>query len=183
MKRSLLIPLVLVAVFGLAGCDDKEAKVKDTGTPAQVEKTEPTEAVKETAKVGDLVEVGDWDVRVTKVVLDANSAIEKANEFNEKPKGQYVLVSFEATYNGSERTADIFSDLSWTVTGNDNQVNDSASAVTPADTAEVPTEARKGGTVKGQVVFDIATNLLTGATLSVEGYDADFDTVYADFAL
>ena len=55
--------------------------------------------------------VGDWDVRVTDVAFDADAAIMKANEFNESPAGRYVLVSYEATYTGSERIGDSFMNL------------------------------------------------------------------------
>ena len=94
-----------------------------------------------------------------------------------------MLVTYDATYNGTERTADAWADLTWTLTGSDNQILDVASEVTPADDQEWPSEARKGGTVHQQTVFDVNPAVLTGAILSVEGYDADYNDVYADFAL
>jgi hypothetical protein len=136
-----------------------------------------------TAKVGDTVQVGDWSVTVTEVVLNANDVIRKANMYNDKPKGQYVLVTYNATYTGDERTADVDMDLTWTMTGSDNKVVDNAYAVDPSDEQSWSTEARKGGTVTQQVNFDINPAVLTGAILSVEGYTADYDTVYADFSL
>lgn len=123
------------------------------------------------------------DVKVTKVVLDAAAQIRAANSFNDRPKGQYVLVTYAATYTGPERTADIESDLTWSFTTADSQVNDQAYEVTQADDEKWPTEARSGGTVRGQTVFDLPTGLIEGGILTVEGYDEDFDTVYADFQM
>jgi len=193
---------VVGAIFGTVACEEKPAEVSKKADHSQVvveEPTEPsedvvveeapTEEVEEvepaatTAVVGDTVEVGDWSVKVTEVALNANTAIHQANMYNDKPKGQFMLVSYEATYNGAERTADAESDLSWSITGSDNQVIDYASVVTPADDQEWPSEARKGGMVTGQVAFDINPAMLTGGILSVEGYTVDYDTVYADFAL
>ena len=134
-----------------------------------------------TASLGDTVEVGDWSVEVTEVARNANSTIANANSFNDRPKGQYVLVTYEATYNGTERTADASWDLTWTLTGNDHKIIETDDEVTPADAEEWPTSVRLGGTVKTQVVFDIDPNMLSDGILSVEAYDANYDTVFADF--
>ena len=37
--------------------------------------------------------------------------------------------------------------------------------------------------MKLQVVFDVKPSVIEGGLLSVEGEDADFETVYADFDL
>jgi hypothetical protein len=211
VKKLVLVPLALVTALTLMGCEteEKPAAKADTGTSAvddtadntadhtadetsddvgtDVVVEEPSEepVVEEetpgTATLGDLMTLGDWDVKVTEVLVNAEATIHKANQFNDKPKGTYVLVTYEATYNGSERTADAWMDLTWSFTGTDGQVNDTASAVTPADDQSWPTEARTGGTIKGQEVFDINPALIHGGLLTVEAYDANFDTVYADF--
>ena len=193
--------LASVAFTNLTGCDaDKPAAVKERAeTPAVVVESEaaestdpdPTESTEpepeETTApsmptLGDLVTIADWDVKVTKVVLDAGAQMKAANMFNDKPKGQYVLVTYEATYTGAERTADA-SDLDWTFTTSDNRVNDQSYSVTPADDEEWATSARTGGTVDGQVCFDLPKNLIEGGILTAEGYDENFDMSYADFAL
>lgn len=110
-----------------------------------------------------MVRVGDWDVKVTRVVRNANDVIAKTNEFNEKTRGQYVLVTYEATYTGGERTADVFADLTWSMTGADAQAHQPGSQVTPADSEEWPTTARKNGKVRAQVLFDLAPAKLDGA--------------------
>jgi hypothetical protein len=207
MKRLPGLSTVLIAIVAstaLTGCavEDKPAAVKvKASSPAPVLQSEstdsssvssdPSESASESTPtpppsgptIGDLVTVGDWDVKVTKVVLDAVAQIRAANQFNDRAKGQYVLVTYAATYNGPERSADAFIDLTWTFTTSDQQVNNEASEVTQADNEEWPTEARSGGTVKGQVVFDLPTRLIKGGILTVEGYDENFDTVYADFPM
>ncbi len=164
-----------------AGDTADDAADDDASVAPVVVEEEPEQEAAGTAALGDLVTVGDWDVKVTEVVMDAAAPIHKANQFNEKAKGKYVLVTYEATYNGAERTADALWDLTWTFTGTDSQVNETASVVTPADDQSWPTEARKGGTVKGQVAFDLDPAITSGGLLTVEGYDANYDTVYADF--
>lgn len=201
ITKSLLGAVAVATIaISMTACDEKAAEVSskkdDTSKvvveeapadeevveEAPVEETEEVEPADTTAVVGDTVEIGDWSVKVTEVALNANDAIHRANQFNEKPKGQYVLVTYDATYNGAERIGNVW-DLSWSLTGNDNKINDTASVVNQADNESWPYEARKGGTVTGQAVFDVKADLLTGAILSVEGYDENFDSTFADFAL
>ncbi|WP_235734965.1 DUF4352 domain-containing protein [Nocardioides alcanivorans] len=130
----------------------------------------------------DTVAVGDWTVTITDVDRDADKAVHKANEFNDDPRGVYVLVTFEAVYNGAERTADI-GDLSWRLTTSDNQVVETASQVTPADTEEWTRTVRTGGTASGQALFDLDPALLDGGLLSVETYDSDYELQFVDFQL
>jgi hypothetical protein len=128
----------------------------ETVEPSPSETIEPTESqAPEDPQVGDLVSVGDWDVRVTDILLNADEVIRRANMFNNRPRGQFVLVTYEATYNGRERIADAFYDLTWSFTTTDQKVHDGDSEVTPADNQEWPTEVRAGGTAKSQVVFDL----------------------------
>jgi hypothetical protein len=185
--------LAIVTPIALAGCTfEAPAAVKQKAdAPANVveteaskpESSEPETSAPSMPKLGDLVTVGDWDVKITKVVLDAEAQMRAANQFNDRPKGQYVLVTYEATYTGPERTADAWMDLTWSFTTTDSQVNEPASGVTPADNEEWPSEARSGGTVRGQEVWDLPKKLIKGGILTVEGYDEGFNTVYADFAL
>jgi hypothetical protein len=171
---------VLTTVTVTASGNDTSPE-KSTGPEVTTE--DQSDAAEGTANLGDTVEVGDWAVKVTDVDKNADKIMTKANMFNGKPKGQYVLVTYNATYNGSERTADAWVDLTWSLTTNDSQIHDPTSAVTPADEHSWPTSARKGGTVKLQVAFDVKPDLLPGSILSVEGYNKNFETVYADFVI
>lgn len=202
VKKLLALPVVVAAMVAVTGCaEEKPASVKQEATQApadiideeaEVPSEEPEDVVDgdneepespTTATLGDTVEVGPWDVKVTNLALNANDVVKQTNEFNEPPKGVYVLVTYEATYNGSERTADVWVDLTWTFTTSDQQINDITSVVIPADNESWPTSARQGGTVKHQVAFDLPKKLIKGGLLTVEGYDENFDTVYADFAV
>ena len=190
MKKYSVVPFALAAVLAVGGCaiEETPAQVKDSGT-AKVKDGKDKKASAEDAEtpseasLGDTVVVGDWDVTVTGVGMNANDVIAKANQFNDPAKGQYVLVTYKANYTGAERTSDVMWDLSWSLTGANQKVNEPAIVVTPADNQSWPTEARKGGTVKQQVAFDVPPSQLKGGLLTVEGMTAGFDTVYADFAL
>lgn len=196
--------LVALLALGASACATEEpAEVKSEGSavitgdgnnPSEsdaasdepvVDAEEPDEVdeAPELAKVGATVSVGSWDVKVTEINLDAGAIISRANQFNDPPKGQYVLVTYEATYTGNERMSDVEWDLSWSFTDTDQKVSDYASVVTPADDEEWPSEARKGGTVRYQVAFDVPSGKIKGGILSVEGTDDNYDTVYADFSV
>lgn len=166
---------------GGAVVDESAATDEDTGEDTGVS---TGEGVGVTHTLGEPMQIGDWEVRVTQVVKNANTIIASTNSFNDASKGQYVLVTYDATYTGAERTADADWDLSWTLTTNDAKIlNHDYMQVTPADYQDWPTEARSGGTVKLQVLFDVKPSVIEGGLLSVEGEDADLETVYADFDL
>lgn len=162
---------VCLAVL-LPGCSTT-AKVTNEGS-------EPTVASAQVTKLGTTVRVGDWEVKVTKVNTKADKLIRHANMFNQKPKGQYVLVDYTATYRGDDRKSDARLSLLWTLTDNSSKVHDQASAVPPAYSADQPTSARKGGTVKGQAVFDVKKARLAGSLITV---DEVFGDDYADFPI
>ncbi len=133
-------------------------------------------------KVGDTAKVGDWEVTVTKVTKPSNKQVKAWNQFNDSAKGQYVLAEYTAKYVGSERTADVSFSLTWKFGGSDSQVYDQAFIVTSADDNDAPTEARPGGKLKLDVAFDVPAKAIKGGVITVEGYDEDFNSTYADFA-
>lgn len=133
----------------------------------------------DTAQVGEAVQVGDWTVTVNEVNTNANSVIASANQFNEDPTGQYVMVTYTATYTGDETSADAFWDIYWDFAGSDSVLYSEASVVTPTDNADAPTEVRPGGTVTGQVVFDVPPTAIDGGSIIVEtGYGAHTVEIY-----
>ena len=186
MKKFAVI--VISIPFMLAGCSNP--------TPSQVivESSEPSPQESESVIIedddspapdgtpnptlGSTVNIGDWQVTVTKVIKNANSAIHHANEFNDKPSGQYVLVEYTAKYTGDDRKKDADYYLEWSFTDSTETVIDPASVVTPADDKDKPTEARKGGTVYLDVAFDINPKKFDGGIISVEDYDSE---EYVDF--
>jgi hypothetical protein len=152
-------------------------------TEEPIEEETTAEAPAEPSSIGEQVTVGDWTITVTDVEENADQTIEKANEFNDPARGQYVLVTYAATYTGGERSADIQWDLTWSFTGTDAKVLDEADAVTPFENEGRPTEARTGGTIDGQAVFDVDPGVYEGGLLSVETYSADGEEEYVDFQL
>ena len=106
---------------------------------------------------------------VTEVVQNANDQIAAANEFNSPPDGQYVLVNYTATYDGSETTSNASFELFLSFAGSDNVVYQPASAVPPADQASAPTEVRPGGTVTLDEVFDVPPDAIDGGSIFIEG--------------
>lgn len=158
--------------------DEEDAEPSDTAT----EEAEP-EAAAEPSAIGDSVELGDWTITITEVEKNANATIAKANEFNDAPKHQFVMLTYEAVYNGEERTASVDADLTWSLTTSDAQVLDPSSQVTPAENQNWPTTVRTSGTARGQVVFDVDPTLLDGGIVGIESYDADYDQIFVDFAL
>lgn len=192
--------LVVLLGVGMSGCGSTPGAVIDQPSPAATQATTADGGADvlesdsanteedadeegeggETAALGSTVRLGDWEVRVVKVTKNANKSIRKANMFNDKPKGQFVLVDYTAKYVGSERKADAQWDLSWSFTDAEQNVLDEASVVTPADNADKTTEARKGGTIKQQVLFDVEPKLINGGIISAENSTS---SEYADFPL
>jgi hypothetical protein len=126
-----------------------------------------------TVTVGEEFAVEDWTVTVTEVVTNANDAIVAANEFNEQPQGQYVLVSYDATYGGNEPTADAWAELFFTFAGGDNVIYQTAAAVTPRDAESAPTQVRPGGTVRLDATFDVPSEAIEGGSVLVGGLLSD----------
>ena len=160
--------------------DDETDEEEDEESTDPGEET--SEAPAEPTAIGTPATLGSWTVTVTDVDEDAGQEIEKANEFNEPATHQYLMVTFTATYNGTERSADADSDLQWSLTGSDAVVLDPASVVTPYENQSEPTEVRAGGTVELQVPFDADPALVTGGLLTVSSWSSEADE-YVDFQL
>jgi hypothetical protein len=195
---ALLAGSALVIGLGACGVPTEAAKVssspaasvsapvadaqESTASDEPVADAEPEIAIPTSFKVGETAKVGDWEVTVTKVTQPTTRQVRKWNQFNDKAKGQYVLAHYTAKYVGTERTADVGSDLSWKFGGSDGQVYDQAFIVTSSDDQDAPTEARPGGRLKLDVAFDVPAKVIKGGVVTVEGYDENFDSQYADFA-
>jgi hypothetical protein len=185
-------------VVGLAACGGPTEAVKVTSSPdvsvsappteepsAEVTAEPSTEAEAEiptSFKVGDTARIADWEVTVSKVTKPTTKQVRAWNQFNEEAKGQYVMANYTAKYVGSERTADVGFSLTWKFGGSDAQVYDQAFIVTSSDGNAAPTEARPGGSLKLEVIFDVPVEAVKGGVITVEGYDESFDMQYADFA-
>jgi hypothetical protein len=89
--------------------------------------------------LGVAAPVGDYEVTLDAVELDGNAIVAWANDFNEPPAGQYVVIQLTATYLGTEEGTPGW-DLSAIFHGTDSrQYSDSdCSAVLPDDAMDSP---------------------------------------------
>ncbi|WP_380169624.1 hypothetical protein [Jannaschia sp. R86511] len=123
------------AVASPATEETTAAPVEETqateGTLSEEAAAEPSESAVGTREtplsVGTRITMGDYEVAITEVNKDATQQNLDDNEFNEAPPEgtQYVLVSMEGTYVGSD-SGDPGFDLSWKILGSDNNTFDSS---------------------------------------------------------
>lgn len=135
------------------------------GDEERLAAAEETEAV---LAVGQPGGVGDYDVVVTAINVDADAAMAAANPFNEAPTGRYVLLSLDVTYTGTEEGTP-WVDLSTTFVGSDarNYGESSCSAVTPNEGYDLPT-LTQGGQASYDVCFDVPVEALGTPQVYVE---------------
>ncbi len=158
--------------------------VTATPTPTPSPTSSPTHPAIAPVHLGGTVTIPDWTVRLTAVQANATHAIIKASGgFVTTPVHQYALLSYEATYMGPHRTADVLNNLTWQLTPRHGPVVPAAGTSPPAVYAQWPTTVRRGGTVRFQVVFDVSARQLAGAVVSVGRIGSDFAKVHGDFQL
>jgi hypothetical protein len=176
-------PSVTPAPKPVPSATDSTTEPAPGSTEPAPEDTETNEPVS-TAKVGDTVRVADWNVTVTKVTTKLSMETVKTwNPYNDKPtNGQYVMVDYTAVYRGNARLDDAFMALHWNFGGSDGVIYKVAYIVTQADNENWPTEARKGGKIRAQVVLDVPAKIAKGL-VSVQGIASDMSEQFADFQL
>ncbi len=144
----------------------------------------PTHGSTAPVRLGSTVKIPDWTVRLTAVQANATHAIISASGgFVTTPTHQYALFSYEATYTGPHKSGDVLQDLTWQLTPQHGAVVPAAGTSPPAVYAQWPTTARRGATVRFQVVFDVSARQLAGAVVSVGRIGSDFASVHGDFQL
>lgn len=118
--------------------------------------------------LGERAEVGDYSVAVTEVQLDADDVMQEANEFNDPPSGQYVLLTLDVTYTGAEE-GDPWLDLAAELAGSDarNYDESTCGSVAPNSAMDVPTLAT-GGKATYNVCFDVPVEALEDPRIYVE---------------
>jgi hypothetical protein len=136
----------------------------------------------ETVPLGVAAPVGDYEVTLDAVELDGNAIVAGANDFNEPPAGQYVVIQLTATYLGTEEGTPGW-DLSAIFHGTDSrQYSDSdCSAVLPDDAMDAPT-LNAGGSDTFQFCMDVPPTAIEGGQLSIEptvSFDSDARVYYA----
>lgn len=126
--------------------------------------------------VGQATQVGDWDVTVDEIDLDATDRVTSANEYNDPPKnGNYALVTITTTYLG-DGDGNAGFDLKAVLSGDDRRqyADTDCQASLPDAMFDQPT-VENGGTVTGQFCIDYpdsavgdAAGLFVEATLSFD---------------
>jgi len=133
--------------------------------------------------VGDAARVGEWTVRVVGYTPNATEAVQRENQFNEKPKAgeQYVLVTLRTTFEGTG-SADPWADQTWSVVSTDGTLYEEAAQVWPDDLNNVG-KVPSGVSGVGNVGFMVKSSNVPGLTMYIEADTADFDTEGAFLAL
>jgi len=189
------VALTLAGVFALAACGAEQPEIMGQVATGQTE-TVPEAVVPETPEfeveipeveaepvsptfaLGEVARVGDWDVRITDIDRDATRLLLNVNQYNDPPRHQYVLVTYEATYWGDSPTGDAYMDLMWDFVGTDNLLYEETAVVNVADDEDWPEDARRGGTVTSQHSFDVPGSLISGGSIQVR---VTGDTQYVEF--
>ncbi|WP_186764306.1 hypothetical protein [Arthrobacter yangruifuii] len=165
---SLVGVLATQAFYGKV-IDDVTGSIED-GADGVVESSENEEeaAATDALALGTAAQVGEYSVTVTAVNTDAAEIIMAANQFNEPPVGQYVLVDLAVEYSG-DTEGDPWIDLQTKFIGADARQYDRSTcgAVVPNPDMDVPT-LEKSGTATYQVCMDVPAEALTDAKIFVE---------------
>lgn len=124
------------------------------------------------AAVGEIVQVGDWRLRITAVTPDATDTLLE-DDFNEPPGDgeQFFMAQLEATYSGSE-TGNFFFDLSISAVGDSAVTYDSfedSCGFVPDDINQA-LEAWPGGTIHGNVCWKIGAGDIESMVLIVDEF-------------
>lgn len=132
------------------------------------EATDEVSAAPETVPLGVPAQVGDYEVTLNAVELNGNATVAAANDFNEPPTGQYVVLDLTATYVGDDEGMPGW-DLTAVFHGSDaRQYSDSdCMAVLPDDGAEAAT-LNPGGSDTFQFCLDVPPAAIEGGQLSIE---------------
>jgi hypothetical protein len=166
---AIVLVFVTQSAYGKA-LDSVSAAIEDS---ADGEVAAPAEVIEQAAdeaqvlKLGEATTIGEYSVNVSAVNLEAGKVIAKANQFNDKAEGQYVLVDLSVVYNGEDE-GDAWIDLNPELVGADARIYDttSAGASVSKPVMDVPT-LTKGGKGSYQVVFDVPAEAVTDAKIRV----------------
>jgi Domain of unknown function (DUF4190) len=168
-----IVLVILTQMLFVKAIDEVEKSVNESLAEVEAAPVDPgaEEAVAETAAavaLGVPAQVGDYEVTVDAVELDANETVAGANDWNEPPTGQYVMAQLTVTYTGAEEGMPGF-DLTAIFHGTDSrQYSDTeCSAVLPDDAMDAPT-LNSGGSDTFQFCMDVQPTAIQGGQLSIE---------------
>ena len=175
--------LLFVKALDEAGTSLEEAiaEVEASDAP-EAQEEEEVAAAPETVPFGVPAQVGDYEVTVDAVELNADATVAAANDFNEPPTGQYVIAQLTVTYVGTEEGMPGW-DLTSVFHGTDSrQYSDSeCMAALPDDSMDSPT-LNPGGSDTFQFCMDVPPAAIAGGQLSIEptvSFDSEERVFYA----
>lgn len=133
--------------------------------------------------IGESRSVGDWDVTITSVNLDAADTVAAENQFNDPPaEGHaFVMLGVTAAYTGDE-SGTFWTDMSGKILGADGNTFSDRCGVIPDDLTDTG-ETFAGATVTGNLCYSAEAAQLNGATLILEESFSLSDDSRAFFAL
>jgi hypothetical protein len=201
--RRILLPVIAISALLVAGCDSgPAAESGDTivaappvsTTPAPTPPQEPAttpEAAPEPsgdtalgtranpAPFGATAQIGDWQVTLLTVDLDAEERVLAENMFNDRaPEGfRHILIEVEATYVGSD-SGDPFWDLSWKLVGNRGNTFEDSCGVIPTPLRDGG-ETFPGGAVTGNICVVAPEDQLAGGAVIAEGLFRESRTFFS----
>ncbi|MFV0458131.1 MAG: DUF4190 domain-containing protein [Actinomycetales bacterium] len=144
--------------------DQADGSEATTDTPAE---DIPATGSSAAMALGETGTVGEYTVTVTGVTENANALVQEANEFNDPPTGQYVVLDTTVTYNGTEDGTP-WLDLTWTFQGTDaRNYSEASCSLGDVDAMQQP-DLRQGGSTSYSVCFDAPAEAIAGGTIVAE---------------
>ena len=105
---------------------------------------------------------------------NANEAIADADWDNDEPNGQFVLVTYQATYNGPDRVDDVEDWIWLSFVGSDNVAYGESFEDTPLEAQGLyALDIGRGETVTDQALFDVPRHVIDGGAISLTAWDSD----------
>lgn len=178
---SMVLVLALIAGLGVSGCSSSDGSGADVVSGTEEVDAPDASGTDETAEpelgtkdnplpLGTSARIGDWEVTVTDVVLNANDLIASTNEFNEPPVegSQYVLVNVKGKYVGEE-SGTFWVDMAYKFLGAGGNTYDGTEsmAVTPNPIMDAG-ETFPGAEITGDLLYEVPSDQVEGGALIVE---------------
>lgn len=156
---------------------DEPTKEPPTKAPAEVGTRDNP------VPIGATRTIGDWEVSVVSVDLDAADAVAAENQFNDPPaEGHaFVMVGVSAKYVGTE-SGTFWVDVNGKILGADGNTFSDRCGVIPEDLTDEG-ETFGGATIAGNLCYSAAAAQLDGASLIFEESLSLSDDSRAFFAL
>jgi hypothetical protein len=165
---------------------DDVADEIDKSTSSESAPADPTQDAGTDApsvlSLGQSGQLGEYTVTVDSVTANGNDIVADANQFNDAPNGQYVVVDVTVTYNGDE-DGDPWLDLTTEFVGTDARKYDTSSCLASLSNgiSDVPT-LLAGGTASFQVCMDVPPTAIAGGQVQMSE-SFSFDDVSATWAI